>query len=171
MRQTSCSIWSFKISDETIISDTYVGRKLGRQAENIITECFDEQGINTVSMGDADTTGLGDNLVEEIDPDITFKDFLVKYSEIKISLSIFIEGKTDSLRFSPQLAEVMTQIYERLSYPVSRMRLYVVKSEDLRTCSKYLETIPHFYSTNSVPRVLFIDNFSYRVFESQIEID
>jgi hypothetical protein len=161
----------FDVHEEKIVRDTYVGRKLGHQVENIITECFAEQGMNTVSLGDAKTTRLGDNSIDEIDPDITLKDFLAKYLEIKISISIFIEGKTDNLRYSPQLAEVMTQVYEQLGNPVSRMRLYVIKPEDLRICSEYLKTISHFYSVSSVPGVEFIDSFSYRVFESQIEID
>jgi hypothetical protein len=161
----------FSILDREIVRDTYVGRKLGRQVENIVTECLEEQGINSVSHSVVDTNYLGDKQENEYNPDISLNNFIDKYSDLKFLTSIIITDQVDDPRNSPQFAEVMTLVYESLSYPISRVMVFVVDSNELELCGEYFFTLPEFYSVSTIPGVKFIDSFLYKVTDSGIEVD
>ena len=161
----------FDVHEEKIVRDTYVGRKLGRQVENIISECLEEQGIKSVSHSVVKTDYLGDKQENEYNPDIALNDFINKYNDLKIFTTIIITDQVDDPRNSPQFAEVMTLVYESLSYPISRIEVFVVDSSELELCGEYFITLPVFYSVSTIPGVKFIDSFLYRVTESGIEVD
>ena len=160
----------FSIPDETIISDTYVGRKLGRQAENIIKECFEEQGIKSVSHSVVRTIGLSDNNSEEKNPDITICSFLEKYGWFRISTTIVIIDKAGDPRISKPFADAIRSIYLLLGEPKSQMSVMVVLEEHLPEYSNHFLRVPVFTSPVLVMENQPIDGVLAKAKDSDVVI-
>jgi hypothetical protein len=160
----------FSISDETIISDTYVGRKLGRQAENVITECLAEQGIESVSICVVRTIGLGDDNTEEKNPDITISSFIEKYGWFRISTTIVITDKAGDPRTSKPFANAIRSIYLQLGEPKSQMSVMVVLEEHLPEYSNHFLRVPDFTSPVMIMENQPIDGVLVKVKDSEVVI-
>ena len=160
----------FSVADETIISDTYVGRKLGRQAENIIAECFEEQGIESVSLCVVRTIGLNDDNSVENNPDITLSSFLEKYGWFRFSTSIVITDKVGNPRISEPFATAIRSIYTRLGEPKSQMSVFVVLEEHLPEYRDHFLKVPDFTSPVMVMANQPIDGVLAKVKDSEVVI-
>ena len=143
----------FDVYEEKIVRDTYVGRKLGRQVENIITECLSEQGILSVSHSVVIATIQGDILVNDIEPDLSLDDFLNKYGGFKTLTTIVITDEADNPRTSPQFANAIRMIYKLLGEPESQMSVLIVEKESFAEYSDYFHSVSSFYTP-----VMIMDN-------------
>ena len=160
----------FSVAERKIIRDTYVGRKLGRQAENILTGCLEEQGIKSVTHGDIDTFSLGANLEEEFNPDIPIDIFIEKYHEVRISASIVVTNQIESPRTSPQFAEAMIKAFHLLGDTQSSMNVYVVKESDFEEYRNHFLSHPWFQTSVMVLDGQPVDLFYIDVEESELVI-
>ncbi|MDR0459651.1 MAG: hypothetical protein LBG68_04190 [Coriobacteriales bacterium] len=160
----------FNVADETIISDTYVGRKLGRQAENIITECLAEQGIKSAAHGDIDSDFVGEHQENEYNPDLLIEDFIDKYHDLRISASIVITDEVESPRSSPQFADAMKKVFHLLGDSRSSMSVYVVNEADFIEYRDHFLSVPWFHSSGMVLKGQPIELLRVTVRDSEIEI-
>ncbi|MDR0459294.1 MAG: hypothetical protein LBG68_02360 [Coriobacteriales bacterium] len=158
------------VSEEKILDDTYVGRKLGRQAEEIINECLDEQGIKSASHGVVDTYYLGVNREHEYNPDVSFEDFIDRYHEVRISATIVITEEVESPRTSPAFSEAMIKAFHLLGDTQSSISIYVVKETDFKEYHDHFLSTAWFYSSRMVLEGQPIDLFRVKVRDSEVEI-
>lgn len=161
----------FSVAEEKIIRDTYIGRKLGRQAEEIFNECLFERGIESASHCVIKTNFLGENKENESDPDVAIEIFINRYHEVRMSTSIVIIEQVDNPRTSPAFAEAMVKAFHLLGDTQSRINIYVVKESGFKEYHDYFLRVSSFYSSRMVLENQPVDTFYASLLGSGIEIE
>jgi len=135
----------FDAVEGSIVRDSYVGRKLGRQVEAVITDCFAGQGIDIASHVVVYTRTYGAGSIKDEDPDITLDDYLLLYEQFSMGASIFLKDTEVDPRKSIEFRFAIIDMYERLKDTLSPISVYIIRSENLEEYREYLLQHPDFY--------------------------
>jgi len=161
----------FDAIEKKIIQDTYVGRKLGRQVEAVVTDCFTEQGIESASHVVVHTKSFGMGSVRDEEPDITLEEYLDKSDRFTMGTSIVIKRTEVDPRESPEFRDAVLELFRQLRDSPSRVRIFIVKPEDFEEYQEHLLQTPEFYSGRSDLENRPVDGFWVTVRDSELEID
>jgi hypothetical protein len=148
------------VAAREIVEDTYVGRKLGRQVEGIIGECFDRQGIESAAHCIV--------LTSETDPDMAWSEYVVTYGHTDVLARLFITDAVPTPRTSTKLIEAAHEIYE-ITQIHGWMRVYIIRSEDYEAYNEFLTIATSFSSPRPIglyPVDGFLINVNQSVFET-----
>jgi len=159
----------FDAIEGSIVRDTYIGRKLGRQVEVIISDCFSGQGIEMIPHVLVNTQSLGIGIEDSIDPETSLPDYIYEFGIIKIHASIVITDALDSPRESPLFERAIRDFYETVE-PSSRLQVFIVMHDNLEEYREYLARIPEFYGGIGSVEHRPIDGFLVSVVDSELEI-
>jgi hypothetical protein len=158
----------FNVEGRRIMRDTFVGRRLGRQLEGVIAECFAAQGIRAASHAIVYTDFLGPDKAEETDPDVSLDGFIARYGPYQVHAYVFITDEVDDLRASPEFAEAVSAVYAE-AQPSSRLWVYIIKSENLDAYSERIRQAVQFEGRGSLEGRPF-DGFLVKAYEQTLEI-
>jgi hypothetical protein len=151
----------FDVSAERIVWDQFVKRRLGRQVEDVISECFGRQGLGCAPMAHVSTLGS--------DPDITLDEFIAKGDELDgYSVEIVISDKVGNPEASPQMHKALTDVYERLK-SANIFLIMVVEEQDLATYQDYLRLAPRFNSAGR-PEWGIIGGYKARLSDGEVTV-
>jgi hypothetical protein len=134
----------FDTQAERIVWDTFVGRRLGRQVEELATDRLRASGIDSTSHVVVETTRLGGSSVEEADPEITLDGFLGKYGMMLMTWHLVITDEVADARSNPQFTEALVDLFKRLGSSLSRIIVYVVAADDLAEYRRQSLSLPVF---------------------------
>ena len=164
-------VLKFHALEKRIIQDTYVGRKLGRQVEVVITDCFAGQGIESASHVVVHTKSFGMGSVRDEEPDITLDDYLNKCDRFTMGTSIVIKKTEVDSRESPEFLDAVLELFCKLKDSPSRSKLFVVEPDDFDEYKDHLLQTAEFGSGRGRIENRPVDGFRIAVRDSQLEID
>jgi hypothetical protein len=151
----------FDALKKIVIGDTFIERKLGRQVEDIITECFNAQGIEVAPIGIIRNPGD--------DPDITFTEYMATEVDFdKFSFEIVLPDSVEISSENKSLVQAFVDFQQRTKMR-NRVHIYIVKAEDLSVFQKYLRTASEMNGVDR-PRGKVFNGFVIGIKEDTIEI-
>jgi hypothetical protein len=153
---------AFNKVNEEIISDTFVSRKLGRQVEDIITECFADQGIEVALLGAIDDSGS--------DPDINLDELIRDYGDnVYPSINMIISDSEKTPRSSSSFEAALSSYCDLIEIKTV-IWVYIVKEADFEEFKNYFKSTAEFNGLG-MPSGKMIDGFFVRIENSQIKIE
>jgi len=164
-------VLEFHALEKRIIQDTYVGRKLGRQVEVVITDCFAEQGIESASHVVVYTKSYGVGSVKDEDPDIILDECLNKSDRFTMGTSIVIKKTEVDPRESPEFRDAVLELFSQLKDSPSLITVFIVEPEDFKEYQDHLQQTAEFGSGRGRIEHRPVDGFWVRVRDSKLEIE
>ena len=152
----------FQLNEEKLVADAFVERKLGRQVENLIIDCFMKQGIESAPIGFVRT--------KITDPDIRLDEFIAKADELNgYFFNIIIPESLQSPRSSETFLAAMLEVFTYIKTS-NGMLVLIAKNEDFATYQEYVRRIHYFYAPRD-PKRPIIDGFYVRGPAPQLTIE
>ena len=153
-----------------LIYENFIGRKLGRQTENLITERLASVGIRSVSLASLYAGAVGAiNDQEETDPEISLDDFLDNryFTAIRVSIVIAEEVRYGEKR--PVFSATISELFAYLKVePGTAASIYVVEEDQLIHFVEYLRYTAFFGKNKDAP-AKFIDGYYMKITEDGLE--